>query len=190
MTADLSTLEMTDAPIPQEPNEDVDAGLTCSVCGKDINRLYSGRGRKPSKCEEHKTGNASKIGSRTGTRTSGDVGAAVQSLESAYQLIQMGLLMFGAHDASAALRDSIPGLSEQNAKYLATDKDLVKQINKVGKVGGRTGFVISQVSVLAPVAILASKEISDRLSESARVKREAQGDVPFADFASDGEPSA
>lgn len=181
--ADLSNLDVTESPIPDSPETDLDGGIACSVCGVDITHLYSGRGRKPTKCEEHKRQGASKIGSSS--RVSGDVGAAVQSLESAYTLLKLGLVLVGAHQAAADLTASIPGLSAQNAAYLATDKDLVKRINRVGKVGGRAQFFLTQGLVIIPVAITAGGELRARALEN-RVPVDEDA-PPFADFAVDEE---
>lgn len=188
--ADLSNLTAQVGTAPEDrqeydvirdaPSTDPDSGLTCQQCGKDISHMYSGRGRKPKYCEEHKKGNASRVGSSAGTATRGDVQQAVNSLEQGYQLIQMGLMMFGAHGAATTLRESIPDLSQKNAQYLAADKDLVRSINKVGKAGGRAGFFINQGLVLAPVVILAAQELGEKWASDAKEK---EGDAPFAAFA-------
>jgi hypothetical protein len=165
MVADLSSITETEVPesFSDTPEDAITesapaSGMTCSVCGKDIGYLYSGKGRKPTKCEEHKKGNASNISSGN-TRGSADVRSAVATLGLAYNALGMVLQMAGATGAAATLNASIPGLQEQNATYLAQDRELVKRINSLGKTGGRAAFIGSQVMVLGPVAVLATMEL-------------------------------
>lgn len=184
MTADLSTITETDVPesysdAPEDTPTPAPAApdIACSVCGKDITYLYKGKGRRPTKCEEHK-GNASRIGTGTTSRGSADVRAAVNTLGLAYNALGMVLQMAGAAGAAATLAAAVPGLQENNATYLAQDRELTKRINSLGKTGGRAAFIGSQVMVLGPVAILAATELKGKWFPDTDEPYGENGEVP------------
>jgi hypothetical protein len=154
---DLSKMESVG--IPDAPDAPKD--IACTVCGKDISYLYSGRGRKPKYCEEHKPARAaSSLGSARSVKGTGAVKQAVTNLENLYNLMGMGLYMAGAKDAASSLAQSVPGLSEANRQYLETDPALVKMLNNAGTTGGRTMFFITNAMTLGPVAVLAYQELT------------------------------
>lgn len=177
--ADLSNLTITDT-VPPTEGDSTDTS-TCRVCGKGIDHLYSGKGRRPVVCEEHRKGSATNIGSKRSTG-SGDVGQAVAALEQGYQMVAFALTLLGAREAAATLSASIPQQNALNANFLASDKELVKTINKVGRVGGRYAFYGSQAMLLGPVVALAYGELSERFRK-APVEAGDDEDIPFKDFA-------
>lgn len=151
----------TTAPIPTdfaEAETQSDSGMTCVVCGKDVSHLYKRRVKNP-KCEEHKSGGASKIG--TSRRSSGkDVDAAVAALDSWYNLLALGLMMGGARDSASLLADSTgPDFQAKNRAYLEQAPALAKKIADMGKTSATAGFFSAQAMVLLPVAVLATGEL-------------------------------
>lgn len=139
---------------------------TCQVCGVGIDHLYSGRGRRPTRCEEHKRGSSGASSLGTGARRgSTDARAAAATLENAYQLLVTGLMLAQMPQAASRLASEIPQLTARNVEFLTADKELCRAINKAGKVSGRAGFVIAQVTTLAPVAMLAIGEYRERTVE-------------------------
>lgn len=165
-TADEDMFITVDAPtdsFTESKAADPD-GKYCVVCGTDVSGIYKRR-MKEYRCEDHKkTGGASKLGTGTGTRrgSSKDVEAAVNALESWYTLLGLGLFMGGATQASNALAESIPDLSEKNQTYLSQAPALAKRIADMGKTSAMYGFFSAQVMVLAPVAILATGELVEK----------------------------
>lgn len=147
-----STYVGEDKPLPE---------YACKVCGVDISDLYGGRGRRPTTCLAHR-GSSGGTTSGKAPKASGGVQQAVNTLEQVYSMIALGLTLAGATQAASTMAAQIPGLNESNAKFLATDAELVKRINSISKTGGRFGFFASQAFALAPVVMIAKDEISER----------------------------
>jgi hypothetical protein len=91
---------------------------------------------------------------------SSEVEAALATLETAYQFLCLGLTMVGAPQAASDLAEKIEFVQEQNRGYLTADRKLAQQISKVGSASGRAGFMITNFMALAPVVLVAAKEIS------------------------------
>jgi hypothetical protein len=70
--------------------------------------------------------------------------------------------MVGAPQAASDLAEKIDLVQEQNRGYLIADRKLAQQISRVGSASGRAGFIITNFIALAPVVIVAAKEISAR----------------------------
>lgn len=104
-------------PSDRKPNRGDD--LTCEVCGKEL--TYSGRGRKPKRCDEHKPNRTTSTGTRNSPRRT----AAVERIrtKSSEQIATLGLMVSFVNefdgkvvinkapswgDAFAALADSSP----------------------------------------------------------------------------------
>ena len=101
-------------------------------------------------------------GTTTAAKSSGDVEAAMATLDTAYQFLTLGLTMIGAPIAAGELAEKISYVQEQNRGYLNADRKLAATIAKVGSASGRAGFIITNVMALAPVAIQAAKELQSR----------------------------
>ena len=142
-------------------NQELGDIILCEVCGVDITDTYKGKGRKPKYCADHKEGAAPKPAAAPRTTARGDVALAVNTLNTVYEYMGFGLMLAGAHDAHARLAAALPQLQENNARYLESDKDLVRKINSIGQKGGRAGFILSNVAVLGPVAFIAAGEIRE-----------------------------
>lgn len=149
----------TDFETPAETS--TDDSMSCVVCGKDVSHLYKRRVKNP-KCEEHKSGGASKLG--TGRRSSGkDVDAAVAALDSWYNLLTLGLMMGGAQRAAGLLADSTGAdFQSKNRAYLEQAPALAKKIADMGKTSATYGFFSAQAMVVLPVAVLATGELMEK----------------------------
>lgn len=172
----VNLADLTETEVPESSTQEA-AEFTCVVCGKPL--TYSGRGRKPKYCEEHKRGSsgASKIGGST--RGSADAKAAANTLDMGYTALTVLLQMVGATQAREALQASLPGLREQNLQFLTQDKELAKKINAMGKTGGRYAFFAAQATVLGPVLVIGTQEVSTRLAErKSRPESSDDSDVP------------
>jgi hypothetical protein len=70
--------------------------------------------------------------------------------------------MVGAPQAASDLAEKIEFIQEQNKGFLIADRKLAQRIANVGSASGRAGFVVTNFIALAPVVIVASKEIQTR----------------------------
>jgi hypothetical protein len=165
--ADFDISEAPDMPDIAAPE------YACEVCGTEL--FYSGRGRKPKRCDEHKTTRSQSAGSKRGSK---DVEAAVSSLNQVYTLVQMGLRMLNADLANEAMSASLPKLEASNREHLTNDPELAKRIADMGKTGGRYAFFSAQLLTIGPVLFLAYSELSQRRAEKQGEAEQAWGDVP------------
>jgi hypothetical protein len=173
--SDLSKLAAETVPIPED---DAAPEYACEVCGKELQ--YGGRGRHPRFCEEHKPRSASSISTRKSS-AKGDVAAALSAMDMMYDLLGMGLLMVGAHDALDLFKESRPQLKEKNEAYLSNDAALAKSLAKLGRTGGRYAFATAQVATVGPVLVLAAGEVTQKRRAAAAQRdagEEGQPDSP------------
>jgi hypothetical protein len=70
--------------------------------------------------------------------------------------------MVGAPMAASDLAEKITFVQEQNRGYLTADRKLAQRIAGIGSASGRAGFVVTNFMALAPVVVLASREIQSR----------------------------
>lgn len=120
------------------------------------------------------TGNTSKA--------STEVDQALATLETAYQFVVLGLTMVGAPQAGADLAEKIDFLQEQNKGFLTADRKLAQRIAGIGSASGRAGFIVTNVIAIAPVVMVATKEIQNRRPVKVTpVPRETEPTVDPAD---------
>ena len=95
-------------------------------------------------------------------KSSSEVDQALATLDTAYQFLVLGLTMVGAPNAASDLAEKIAFVQEQTRGYLTADRKLAQRIAGIGSASGRAGFVVTNFMALAPVVVLASREIQAR----------------------------
>lgn len=149
---------MTDAP-PLDfgaPPADVppsDDSLACEVCGTPL--VYAGRGRKPKRCEEHKTSSTSSS-ARTSSRGSvpdRELQQACDNLRQMYDELCAPLALVSPQ-AAGVWADRIDTLDKRNRVNLRNNRTLVKKINSTSERGGTLLFALSHVFAVAPVVMV------------------------------------
>lgn len=109
-------LGFVDTP-PDKGNPTVTSDLTCEVCGTGL--VYSGRGRKPRFCEEHKRGSSS--GSKSpGRRSGATVERAIIELGALYGFAGQGI-KFIDRDAGELVYQQRDKLAESYRMLLETN---------------------------------------------------------------------
>lgn len=154
---------------PSEPHTNASTDPVCRVCG--IGLTYSGRGRRPTLCDEHKK--AARPPGSSSRRSSGDVAAAVAILSSLYDVTALGLMAVSPSAAHKWSR-SVPGLLETDAVILAADKDLCHQILRMGEANGKTVFYMAHLMAVIPVVIEIRSDFADRRAN----RREREAEIP------------
>lgn len=101
-------------------------------------------------------------GTGTTSKASTEVDQALATLETAYQFVVLGLTMVGAPQAGADLAEKIEFLQEQNKGFLTADRKLAQRIAGIGSASGRAGFIVTNAIAIAPVIMVAAKEIQSR----------------------------
>ena len=180
----------TDVPVPDSLPRDEGIGpgaeLTCEDCGTPLE--YSGRGRKPKKCPEHR-----KNGSKSGTSTVRKTNAANTKLaEQAADALALINSMIGAAVAmpfvgleatAEAINVSNPTFRDMAAEALIADPKLARQILTAGGVSGKMALLMAYGMFGMAVAPVAYMELK------ARQEVKASGDIQ-ARAESDGAANA
>lgn len=158
-------------PPPPPPGGGIGADstdFTCEVCGVPLS--YSGRGRKPKFCDEHKSSRPSSGGtgarSGSGTVPERELNQALANLDSAYEAMLMPLYM-ASGDAAELWQIKREKLNASNRTFLSNNRKLVKALNSTGEKTGTVGFVVSHVFAVVPVALLVYRDFTVARSEMA-----------------------
>src|ERR1700754_2371653 len=100
-------IDFLDVELPEDtvPADLTDVEYPCEVCGKEAGP-YAGRGRKPTRCPEHKKGK-SNGSSATSRRVTGNAASlAAQATEVLLQLnsiLALGAMAIGLNDTAATI---------------------------------------------------------------------------------------
>jgi hypothetical protein len=162
---DAAPVELDSVP----PMDDVE--YPCEVCGRESGP-YSGRGRRPTKCREHKRQTRSTSGASR--RTTNDALAAQASavLEQLNGVFAIGLMVVGFNMTASALAANNDAFKENAFEALKTDPDLCKLICKGGVKSGKVALGIAYASLGTQVVPVAVQEFKAKREER-RVRMEA-----------------
>jgi hypothetical protein len=159
---------MTDLIFKPEQDEAPDTDQSaveypCVVCGRESGP-YGGRGRKPTKCPEHK-GNGTPSVKRGTTPIKNAVlaGQAADALVQLNSIVALVATLAQYEGTGDALRIAQDGFREQAYQALLTDPELCRSILKGGVMSGRVALLIAYAmlgSVVAPVAMYEAREKS------------------------------
>ena len=161
-----------DSPPPADPitGGDVppatDEGLSCEVCGTPL--VYSGRGRKPKRCDEHKRNKSASAGGTVARKVTPNDKLARQATTALVQINRLtgfGVRMLGLSATSEMIMHAEQGFEEQAYEALLTDPDLCKQILAVGQVSGKFSLLTAYALLLGQVGPVALMEIKAKRAE-------------------------
>lgn len=136
----------------------LDIEYPCDVCGREAGP-YSGRGRKPRKCPEHKR-NSNSSAPKTRGNNAVLAGQAVDALCQLNAFAGIGLMMTGYHATAGALAEREEAFREQAYAALVTDPTLCRMILRAGTTSGKVSLIIAYAMLgagIAPTAILEFK---------------------------------
>lgn len=160
--------------IPPEADAGAASGYTCDECGKPLS--YGGRGRPPTKCDEHKrAGSSGRSSAPSGNRGSKDVDAACNALAAAYESLLFPLGM-ASPDAAAMWVQKIGQLNNSNRLILSGDPALARRIVNSASKGGAAALIATNAMAMAPVFILAFNDVKTN-RRAARARRQEYENV-------------
>ena len=172
----MSALTFESVEVPAEAKEDVSPhdGPACMVCGTPLE--YSGRGRKPKYCDEHK-----KSGARKNVRSSSakNERLAAQATDALMQINGIGAMscmLLGMPLTAGAITSAEEGLREQVHAALITDPDLAAKILSAGTHSAKVSLVIAYgmfAAAVVPVAVMEGKTRKAEI-DGKRAAREAE----------------
>jgi hypothetical protein len=157
--------DITDSATPDTVPELLDVEYPCTVCGREAGP-YAGRGRKPTKCPEHKPGNGS---TRSAIKTTGSnkvlAGQAADALAQLNGVLGIGAMAVGFNKTARAIAVSNDGFREQAYEALVTDPVLCRLILKGGATGGKMALILAYVMLGVNVAPVAKMEYDEKKAE-------------------------
>lgn len=171
----LDDLRFDDA-VPLEGTADIppptDERLSCETCGKTL--VYSGRGRKPKYCDEHKR-SSSPTTKRSGSNTPNEKLAtqATEALVQINRLTGLGARLAGLETTQEMIMFCEDTFRTQAYEALLTDPNLCKQILAAGAVSAKFSLATAYAMLLGQVIPVAYMEL--------KAKREAKEAVTTAE---------
>lgn len=162
MTVDLfADLKFDDADLPQDTVPATsDIEYPCSVCGRESGP-YQGRGRKPTKCAEHKPTRSPSNGVRVTGNASNIAAQAAKTLVQLNHAIALGAAALSMFGTSKAIFSYQAAFEEQAYAALLTDPELCRQLLRVGSKSAKASLTLCYVGMgvaCAPIAVAEIKE--------------------------------
>lgn len=161
-----------DDAVPLEGPADIppptDEKLSCEVCGTTL--VYKGRGRKPSRCDEHKrnasSSNSGKRATRSAVPNDKLAQQATEALVQLNRLTGLGARLAGLETTQEMIMFCEDTFRVQAYEALLTDPNLCKQILAAGAVSAKFSLATAYAMMLGQVAPVAWMEL--------KAKREAK----------------
>jgi hypothetical protein len=172
----MTILDFQSTPIPDDVTTpdvkpETQFEYSCEVCGKEL--FYSGRGRKPKYCDEHKKGNK---GAKRATGTNAQLAAqATEALVQINNLVCVGSMVIGYHETAGAISDREAVFREQVYSALLTDAALCRSILRAGTTSGKISLAIAYAMLAASIVPVSIMEYKDKAETKRNAELEAQG---------------
>lgn len=127
----------------------------CGECRKGV--PYSGRGRRPKFCDEHKPNRSKSSPRATGKGAEQTARAAAGMLSQLNGLIGMGLSMYGLTMTAEQINTANAQFEEAATQALVNDPKLAKKIIGLGATSGKATLAVAYGMLgasIAPVAVM------------------------------------
>ncbi|UVG34187.1 hypothetical protein SEA_LUZDEMUNDO_11 [Microbacterium phage LuzDeMundo] len=121
-------------------------------------------------------GSTNKATKEPATVTKAEVDKAMATLESSYNLITTGLVMFGLTDSATAWVESSEELNKTNRDALTASPKITKAIIQTGNTGGSFTFLLTHGMAFAGLAKAVNIELAARRASAAQEARKDAGD--------------
>jgi len=165
MAIDDLSVDDIDFPTDTIPELDV-IEYPCTECGKEAGP-YSGRGRKPTKCPEHKATPA-KSGTRKTTGKNAQIAGQAADALAQYNDLAAFIAIICQYDGTgSAIQNANDAFREKAYQALLTDPALAQRIASQGVISGKVSLIIAY-------ALLAGSVVPVALLEMAEHKRERE----------------
>ncbi len=157
-------------PTPDEAPESTHE-LSCTECGKEL--VYGGRGRKPTKCDDHKRTPPTTTARRSLGKSDQLAAQATEALCQMNGILAIGVMMLGLPLTAEALETSKDVFREQAYSALLTDPGMCAMILRGGTSSGKIALVIAYGmlgATVIPVGMMevkAKREIAATMADAA-----------------------
>ncbi len=158
------------------PDDIVDIEYPCEICGKESGP-YSGRGRKPKRCAEHKAKQSTpRKAGKLPAKVEANAAMAAEILAQYNGLAGLGLRLVTYHDTADAIVGANPVFKELAYNALISDPALAESIIRTGGMPGKVALIVAYATFGAAVAPVAMLEL-----RSKRADKRARIDAEYAD---------
>ncbi|QWY84664.1 hypothetical protein SEA_BADULIA_11 [Microbacterium phage Badulia] len=123
------------------------------------------------------------------TVTKAEVDKAMATLESSYNLITTGLVMFGLTDSATVWVESSAELEKTNRDALTASPKITKAIIQTGNTGGSFTFLLTHGMAFAGLAKAVNIELAARRASAAQEARKDAGEEFSAAPPADVDPA-
>ena len=153
--------------------------LSCEVCATPL--VYSGRGRKPKFCDEHKKSSGKSSGATTARRSTGNTERALLHMETLYDGLATVLSMSGNTASAEYLAGKVDKVQEQNRLAFDSDPKLAQMVCRFGEKTGKGIFIAANLGLIVPVLGIARVEMTLKRQKSrAEAEPETEPYQPFS----------
>lgn len=160
-----TVLEFTTIPKPDNGATDEIPSLDtieypCEVCGREAGP-YSGRGRKPKYCSDHKRNKNVNSTTRVKGSNATLAAQATEALVQINNMVAVGAMVLSYPETAGAISDKEETFRQQTYTALLTDPGLCRTILRAGTTSGKLTLAIAYSMLIAsitPIAVLEYKE--------------------------------
>jgi hypothetical protein len=163
-------LDFTDTSAPKDEPVPTQYEYACQVCGKEL--FYGGRGRKPVKCDEHKT-----TQSKKGSGSNANMARQASNILSEWNtMVRAGLMIpyipfAGVNpvylpDTAEAIKEADEVFTDQAYRALLADPKLCKLIIRIGASSGKMSLIVAYGMLGVKVFPVAVNEMKDHKENS------------------------
>jgi hypothetical protein len=160
------TITFEDAsPLDTIPFDLSDVEYPCTECGREAGP-YAGKGRKPTKCPDHKPGKGTRSPKVGGTNAR----LAEQATEALAQInnfMALGCMLGQFHATAGRIAEYDPTFRAQTYNALLTDPDLCRYILKAGTKSGKLALGVSYAMFAAAIMPTALAELKEKRAAKA-----------------------
>jgi len=152
---------------PRDEAPQIDDVLSCIECGKTL--TYSGRGRKPQRCDEHRKGANKKSAGGTTRALPNDklARSATEALVQINRVTGFGLRLLQFPETASTIDYCEDVFREQAYQALLTDPALCRQILSAGQVSGKFSLAMAYGIMGTQVGSVALMEYKAKRAEKA-----------------------
>jgi hypothetical protein len=137
---DEFTVTMDSAPLSKDGVE-----LSCEICGVEL--IYAGRGRKPSRCKDHKKGSS---GGSTPRQPRGSLKNVQENLTDAYVMIGIAVAFYDPF-AGLVIGEKADHLAASWVKLAETNPKIRKALERMTEASGWASVVGAHVAIAVPI---------------------------------------
>lgn len=147
--------------------------FSCETCGKEL--TYSGRGRKPKFCDDHKRSSSSSKSSGSSSNNEKLAAAALDVLVQGNNVGVMILSLAQMYGTASAVSQREEAFRATALEALKADPGMARSILKAGATSGKAMLMMAYGMLAVSVAPVAIQEFKEKRAAARDQEEEVQG---------------